>query len=98
MTPVDNSPGGEDYEDYERGDLSGIVMDMYDGMIRVRFVGDHSTTQAVRLVVRADGSLGIDPSGLPKVRQRRISDFSTKLEPNAEVVDATIVKELEPGE
>lgn len=80
MTPYpDNAPGGEDHEDYQRGDLSGIVMDLFDGMVKVRFVGDHEgQIMSCRLVVKADGTIGIDPSGLPKVRQRRLPEPRTQ--------------------
>jgi hypothetical protein len=55
-------------ESYRRGDLSGIVIDMGDDMVSVRFLDSSSHPGVVtrcRMVVRADGSLGIDPSGLP---------------------------------
>lgn len=66
----DNAPGGEDHEDYRRGDLSGVIYDVSDGMASVRFL-EHGAMR-VNLVVRADGSLGIDPSGIPKPRRPRL--------------------------
>lgn len=55
-------------DNYQRGDLSGIVTDMGDDMVNVRFLdrSDHAgKSLRCRMVIRADGSLGIDPSGLP---------------------------------
>lgn len=57
-----------DVETYKRGDLSGIVISMDGELVRVRFIdaSDHpGVTMSCRMVVRADGSLAIDPTGLP---------------------------------
>lgn len=73
MTPLpDNAPGGEDHEDYQRGDLSGLVVDMNGDMVTVRFL-EHGT-MTCRMVTRFDGSLAVDPSGIPKVRTPRLPD------------------------
>lgn len=63
---LDNTPGGEDHEDYQRGDLSGLVVDMRGDQVTVRFL-EHGT-MSCRIVTRFDGSLAIDPSGIPKPR------------------------------
>lgn len=52
---------------HDRGDLSGIVYDVSGEFVAVRFIegSDHAgQTGRFRMVVRTDGSLAIDPSGL----------------------------------
>lgn len=59
---------------HDRGDLSGIVYDISGDMIAVRFIegSDHAGESGrFRLVVRTDGSLSIDPSGLAVRAPRR---------------------------
>lgn len=67
---LDNAPGGEDHEDYERGDLSGLVVDIDGDHATVRFI--HFGVMTCRIVTRVDGSLAIDPSGIPKQRIKRL--------------------------
>lgn len=66
-------------EDYVRSDLSGIVVDMGDMFVNVRFIEHGSRVMNCRMVVRADGCLAIDPSGLPVPREPREQARATDL-------------------
>lgn len=75
MSSLDNEPGGADHEDYQRDDLSGIVFDVSGSQVHVRFLNYNSMN--CQLVIRADGSLAIDPSGIPKPRTPQIEASPT---------------------
>lgn len=88
-------------ENYQRGDLSGIVYSMGDDMVRVRFLDRSShagKSMSCRMVVRADGSLAIDPSGLPvrTAEPERIGLPVPTVEAE-EVTDAELVESHQPG-
>lgn len=89
-------------EDYVRGDLSGIVVNVELDMVTVRFL-DRSDyrgkTITARLVTRVDGSLAIDPSGLPHPHQSYEQRRPELPQPvSAEIINVELVRELPRGE
>jgi hypothetical protein len=85
-------------ETFDRGNLSGHVYDLSGDMVKVRFseASDHAgQTGTFRLVVRVDGSLAIDPSGLAVRRPQPASVREALPAGTDEIEEATVVGEIE---